>query len=172
MSGLLGRGRDRRRAYAAHRLQPELVQRAADAIAAIGVPATLTLGRMTQASALRAPAGLEIVDWGDHDALLAGCASVVTHGGLGTTLRALAHGVPLVAVPLGRDQAFNAARVEQLGAGISLDATADAGTIARAVRRVLAEPGYADAARALAARIAADAPDATAAAALARAAGC
>jgi hypothetical protein len=47
-------------------------------------------------------------------------AVVIGHGGLGTILRAQAHGVPQLLLPLGRDQAFNAGRVEQLEAGIRL----------------------------------------------------
>ena len=38
----------------------------------------------------------------DHDRLLPECALVVCHGGLGTVLRALAHGVPMLILPLGR----------------------------------------------------------------------
>jgi UDP:flavonoid glycosyltransferase YjiC (YdhE family) len=39
-------------------------------------------------------------------------------------LRALAHGVPLLMLPLGRDQHLNAGRVAQLGAGIELEGDA------------------------------------------------
>lgn len=45
---------------------------------------------------------------------------VVTHGGMGTTQRALAAGVPLVVVPWGRDQLESARRVEVAGAGVFL----------------------------------------------------
>ena len=43
---------------------------------------------------------------------------VVTHGGSGTTLGALAAGLPLVVVPLFADQPDNARRVEAVGAGV------------------------------------------------------
>src|SRR3954447_15784972 len=148
--------------------QPELIQRAVDAIADAGLDATLTLGPAADVSALRLPGGLEVIRWADHDALLSTCGAVVTHGGLGTTLRALAHGVPLVLLPLGRDQGFNAVRVSELGAGIRLDARATAVAIRHAVEGVLSDPRYAAAAAELAARIAADEPDARAAQALER----
>ena len=62
-------------------------------------------------------------------------AAVVGHGGHGTTLGALAHGVPQVVVPLfSIDQWANAAAVERAGAGVALDAD-------RSSRRVLARPG-------------------------------
>ena len=38
-------------------------------------------------------------------------AAVVTHAGHGTIMRALAHGIPLLCLPMGRDQDDNAARV-------------------------------------------------------------
>lgn len=46
--------------------------------------------------------------------------AVVTHGGMGTTQRALAHGVPVCVVPWGRDQNETARRVEVCGAGTCL----------------------------------------------------
>lgn len=45
---------------------------------------------------------------------------VVTHGGMGTTQRCLAAGVPMVVVPWGRDQNESARRVEECGAGVRL----------------------------------------------------
>ena len=45
---------------------------------------------------------------------------VVTHGGMGTTQRALAAGVPVVVVPWGRDQSETARRAEVSGAGVML----------------------------------------------------
>jgi UDP:flavonoid glycosyltransferase YjiC (YdhE family) len=47
---------------------------------------------------------------------------VVSHGGSGSLLGALAHGLPQVLIPLGADQPFNAARCEALGAARVLDA--------------------------------------------------
>jgi len=44
----------------------------------------------------------------------------VTHGGMGGTQKALARGVPVCAVPFGRDQLEVARRVEVAGAGSRL----------------------------------------------------
>lgn len=68
----------------------------------------------------------------------------------------VSHAVPLVVVPLGRDQFDNAARVEACGAGIRVSRNASARVIANAVRRVLHEPAYRSAARRLAEVIARD----------------
>jgi UDP:flavonoid glycosyltransferase YjiC (YdhE family) len=78
-----------------------------------------------------------------HDALLARAAAIVTHAGHGTTLRALRAGVPIVALPMGRDQNDNAARIEYHGAGLRLDPSASSQSIAAALRRVIEEPHFA-----------------------------
>ncbi|MGK2877982.1 MAG: glycosyltransferase [Solirubrobacterales bacterium] len=55
-----------------------------------------------------------------HSKLLERSACAVTHGGMGATQKALAHGVPVCAVPFGRDQLEVARRVEVSGAGTRL----------------------------------------------------
>ena len=73
------------------------------------------------------PAGLRRADERAHRALrpalaplLERAACVVCHAGMGITQKALAHGVPVVAVPFGRDQPEVARRVEVAGAGVRL----------------------------------------------------
>jgi UDP:flavonoid glycosyltransferase YjiC (YdhE family) len=56
-----------------------------------------------------------------HARLLAGCDLVVSHGGSGTVVDALAAGLPSLLLPLGADQLLNAARCEALGVGRALD---------------------------------------------------
>ena len=139
--------------------QEALIQRVCDAIAGQAVDAILTLGPAVSAEAIRSPRNIEATLYADHDQLLPRCAAVVTHGGVGTTLRALAHGKPLLLLPLGRDQQFNAGRVVELGAGISLPLEASPGEIASALVELLAQPHYGDAATDAATAIAADEPD-------------
>ena len=80
------------------------------------------------------------------------CSVVVSHGGSGTVVGALAHGVPLVLLPMGGDQLDNAVRCVELGVGVELDAMhVTPSEIRDAVARVLAESGYRDAALAVAA---------------------
>ncbi|MFF4247308.1 glycosyltransferase [Streptomyces sp. NPDC001822] len=73
---------------------------------------------------------------------------MLTHGGAGTVLGALAEGVPLVVTPLGADQPIQAERVAAAGAGISfplLDAPVE--SVLKAVNEVLTDTSYADKAR-------------------------
>jgi UDP:flavonoid glycosyltransferase YjiC (YdhE family) len=146
--------------------QVALIQRVCDAIAGQAVSAVLTLGPAVDAKAIRVPRNIEASPYGDHDQLLPGCAAVVTHGGLGTTLRALAHGTPLLLLPLGRDQQFNAGRVVEFGAGICLPVEASPREIASALLELLAQAQFREAAADAAAAIAADRPDETATEAL------
>jgi UDP:flavonoid glycosyltransferase YjiC (YdhE family) len=142
--------------------QVALIQRVCDAIAGQAVEAILTLGPALSAEAIRLPGNIEAIPYADHDQLVPRCAAVITHGGLGTTLRALAHGKPLLLLPLGRDQPFNAGRVVELGAGMCLPVDASSGEIASALVELLAQPQFREAAAAAAAAIAADRPDETA----------
>jgi UDP:flavonoid glycosyltransferase YjiC (YdhE family) len=146
--------------------QEALIQRVCDAIDGQAVDAILTLGPAVSAEAIRTPRNIEASPYADHDQLLPRCAAVVTHGGLGTTLRALAHGKALLLLPLGRDQQFNAGRVVELGAGICLPIEASPAEIASALVELLAQPQYSDAATDAATAIAADEPDETATEAL------
>ena len=79
--------------------------------------------------------------------LLPHCDLVVSHGGSGTVVNALALGVPLVLLPMGADQPWNADRSEALGVGVVLDpVTASPTDIGAAVAQVLTSPRYREAA--------------------------
>jgi UDP:flavonoid glycosyltransferase YjiC (YdhE family) len=57
-----------------------------------------------------------------HGPILRRAAAVISHGGMGTTQKALAEGVPVCAVPFMRDQFEVARRVEHCGGGTLLAA--------------------------------------------------
>ncbi len=58
----------------------------------------------------------------DHGAVLDRAVCAITHGGMGTTVKALDRGVPVCAVPFARDQAEVARRVEVARCGTRLPA--------------------------------------------------
>lgn len=118
--------------------------------------AIVTLGKAMEGYSIEAPPNVEIVTGASHDAILERADAVVTHCGHGTTLRALRAGVPIVALPMGRDQNDNAARIEYHRVGVRLEPTADATAIAAAIRAVLDEPAYALNARRMSRAIAAE----------------
>jgi UDP:flavonoid glycosyltransferase YjiC (YdhE family) len=119
-----------------------------------------------RAEAIDAPHNIEPVLYADHDQLLPNTDAVITHGGLGTTLRALAHGKPLLLLALGRDQQFNAGRVVELGAGLRLPVESSTDEIASALFELCDQPPFRKAAEDAADAIARDKPDETAVAAL------
>jgi UDP:flavonoid glycosyltransferase YjiC (YdhE family) len=132
--------------------QEDLLARIVGALAARPARAFVTTGGQVDASTLAAPGHVEVHDWLDHAEVLPATDVVVTHGGLGTCAGALSHGVPLVCIPLGRDQHLNGERVAAVGAGIALAADSTAAEIGAAIDRVLADRSY----RAAATRIAAE----------------
>ncbi|PXY27114.1 glycosyltransferase [Prauserella muralis] len=125
------------------------------AVADIGTDVLLTVGHGADLSALGTPPpNVRIERWVDQAEVLPRAAAVVCHGGGGTTLGALAAGVPLVVVPLfAEDQHLNAHRVAAAGAGVETT-TAQAGAIRSALEEVLGSASHRKAARALAAELA------------------
>ncbi len=71
-------------------------------------------------SGIQPPPNVRIERVVPHTPVIEHAACVVCHAGMGTTQKALAHGVPVVAVPFGRDQPEVARRVEVAHAGVRL----------------------------------------------------
>lgn len=89
------------------------------------------------------PDNVHIERYIPQSVVLPHCDLVVAHGGSGSVIGALAHGLPLVAIPMGADQSLNAGRCEQLGVGIALDAVqATAQSVREAVSTILNDPRY------------------------------
>jgi MGT family glycosyltransferase len=63
------------------------------------------------------PANLEVRPYFPQQAVLARANAFITHAGMNSVMESLWHQVPMVAVPQTPEQAANADRVEQLGAG-------------------------------------------------------
>ena len=66
------------------------------------------------------PENVVSMQFAPHGPLLDKAVCAITHAGMGATQKALARGVPVVAVPFGRDQFEVARRVEVAGAGVRL----------------------------------------------------
>jgi len=102
------------------------------------------------------PANVHIARYIPQSTLLPHCSLVVSHAGSGSVIGALAHGLPMVLLPMGADQPHNAARCAELGVARVLDAVATTPETAReAVATVLADPTYRRAAERLRDEIAA-----------------
>jgi len=98
------------------------------------------------------------LDHVDHQSLLPRCAAAVHHGGSGTVHASLAAGVPTLVCSVFADQPFWGRRCRALGVGETFPFhKLDERRLSAGLRRVL-EPGVADAAGALAARMAEEEP--------------
>jgi UDP:flavonoid glycosyltransferase YjiC (YdhE family) len=131
-----------------HQAHDPLLERIVAALASLPVRALVTTGGATLRST--PPANVYVARFVPHARVLPEAAAVVTHAGLGTVHAALAHGLPLVCLPIGRDQPDNAARVEWHGAGLRLSPKSSPAVIRAAVERVLRDPAFAASARRLA----------------------
>lgn len=125
-----------------------------DTVAALGelpVRALFTVGVEVDVEALGpVPGNVRIARWIPQADVMPHAAAMVGHGGAGSTRIALAAGVPSVVVPGFADQFRNAERVAALGAGLE----ATAADLVSALRQVLGEPSYREAAARVAAEVA------------------
>ena len=89
------------------------------------------------------PANVRVERYVPQALLLPHCRLVVSHGGSGSVIGALAHGLSMVLIPMGADQPLNAARCDALVVAKVLDAvTATPESVRDAVFSVLTGPGY------------------------------
>ncbi len=129
----------------------KLLRAAVKGLAGEPVRVLATLNRRP-AAALDVPPNARLVDWVSYARTMPRCDVVVTHGGHGTVLRALASGCAVVACPAGGDMNENAARLAWTGAGVRLPRRyAAARPVRLAGRQALAEPAIRARARELAA---------------------
>ncbi|CAN5243105.1 glycosyltransferase [soil metagenome] len=99
----------------------KLVETAFEALAGEDVNIVATTGA-ADPSGFTPPPNARVVRFLPHRPVLERANCVVCHGGMGITQKALAAGVPVCAVPFGRDQFEVARRVEVAGAGTRLPA--------------------------------------------------
>lgn len=109
-----------------------MLRRAVTAMGMLPVRAIVTTGRGIDPALIDAPPNVEVRELASHRKILEDAAAVVTHCGHGTTIKALAAGVPVVGLPMGRDQFDIAARLAHRGAGFRVHASAPLDAIAAA----------------------------------------
>jgi MGT family glycosyltransferase len=146
--------------------QQDLLGRVITAVRDLPVRALGTAGPEVDGEQLPEAANVTLHRHLPHSQVLPHAALMITHAGHSSVTRALTHGVPLVCIPLGRDQSFNAERVQAIGAGLALPVDAEPKAIAEAVTTVLGEGAYRAAAQRAALAIASLGPSAATAASI------
>lgn len=136
--------------------QAPTLRRIIAALGALPVRAIVTLGEQYAPGDFTPPENVEIVAKAPHQAILPHCAAAIVHGGHGSVMKALSHGVPLLCIPFGRDQADVAARAEAAGAARVLSRGASARRIRKACAQLLAEARFREGASRMQALISAD----------------
>jgi MGT family glycosyltransferase len=120
----------------------DLLQRAVTALGSLPVRGLVTTGPVVDPEQIDAPDGVTVVRSAPHREVLAHADVLLTHGGHGTVMKGLVAGVPIVCMPIGRDQPDNAARLVHRGAGLKVSKKASPAKVAAAVRQVLDDPSY------------------------------
>jgi UDP:flavonoid glycosyltransferase YjiC (YdhE family) len=131
------------------------VQRALDALADLPVHVVATTGGIVAPNEVAAPRNAVVLNYAAHDPIIQRAALVMTHGGHGTAMRTLGHGVPMVVIPgLAGDQPFVAAAVHEWGAGLALPGDASSDAMRAAAQKILSTPSFRENAKQRAAALA------------------
>lgn len=130
---------------------PETLQRIVDALGALPVDVVVTTGPAIEPSSVRAAANTSVHRYVDHAQLMPTCSAVVGHGGHATTMRALAHDLPILVIPAHPmlDQKMVGAAVTRAGAGLLLPRSASGQQIRECVETLVSSPHHRAAAAAL-----------------------
>jgi len=121
---------------------PDLLREIVAGVAALPVQVLVATGPRVDPSSLgEQPGHVQVEPWVDQSAVLDRCTAVVSHGGSGTFLGALARGLPQLCLPQAADQFRNAEGGTRAGAIVVLTpAEATAESVRGAVGRVLEDP--------------------------------
>ena len=130
--------------------QARALQNVLDALDGLAVDIVATTGAVDPTT-LRIPHGARVERRIDHDELLPTTRLVIGHGGHATTSRALAHGIPLLVMPMHplMDQPAIARAVERLGVGRHLPKSTSPARIRAAVHELLVDDAVLGRARVL-----------------------
>ncbi|GAA3882880.1 glycosyltransferase [Saccharothrix violaceirubra] len=122
----------------------DLFARVLDGLEDLPVDVIATVGHHVDPAefGVRRP-GVRIERYVPQDEILPRCDLVISHGGSGSVVGTLAHGLPMVLVPLGADQPHNADQCVRLGVAGKLDpVTATPEDVRAVVHEVLTNPDH------------------------------
>ena len=122
--------------------QTKALQNCINALKDLPINGCVTLGPAMEDIELNCPENVIVMKSVKHSLLFPHTDLVITHGGHGTIIRALANGLPLIILPMGRDQGDNAIKVELCNAGIKLSPKSSPGRIRKAVEQILSNSMY------------------------------
>jgi MGT family glycosyltransferase len=122
---------------------PQLLRAFATALAPLGGTVIVSTGQTDPAALGTLPGNVLSQRYVPQPEVLARAALFITHGGMNSVNEALYAGVPMLVVPQGADQPLVAARVVELGAGLSIRTGLISVDAVRALaERLLDEPRF------------------------------
>jgi len=135
--------------------QDSALQRIMDGLSDLPVDAIVTTGATVDPDQLRAPGNVELHRNLPHADVMPQVDLVIGHGGHATTMRALAHDLPILIMPMHPmlDQKMIGHSIHAAGAGRVLPRTAAPSQIATAVKQLLEPGAHTSAAARLGARL-------------------
>jgi MGT family glycosyltransferase len=122
--------------------QAGAIQNSMDALQELPVNGIVTLGPAMENHRFNIPSNVHVLESVKHSDLFPHADVVITHGGHGTVIRALSHGLPILCMPMGRDQDDNAIKVKMKGCGLNLSPKATAAKIRKAVKKILGDKNF------------------------------
>lgn len=132
-----------------------VLQKVLDACAGLDVRVVATVGDHLDPTSFAVPPNAVVTPLRAHATLLPHADLFVGHAGHGGLMAALAHGLPIVCIPLDRDQPHNASRIAAVGAGVIVDTGAPIAAHRGAIAAALVDERLRSAAQRLSASIAA-----------------
>lgn len=126
------------------------IQRVLDGLAAVPIHVVATTGVHAVLEDLRIPGNAVALKYAAHNPILRRAALCVTHGGHGTLMRSLIHGVPMLVLPgTGHDQFPNSKAVDEWGVGKALAGDATPTEISIAAQSLLNTASFGEEAKRL-----------------------
>jgi glycosyltransferase involved in cell wall biosynthesis len=130
--------------------QQAVLQKICDAVAGLSVQVLVTTGQAVSPDSLSIGANTIAQTFVAHDLVLPHAHLLITHAGHGTVAAGLTHGVPLLCMPLGRDQPIVAQKVVDLGLGGIVSPDDSTQEIRQAIERLVSDHSTRQRARAFA----------------------
>jgi MGT family glycosyltransferase len=122
--------------------QTKVIQNCIDAIKNLPVNGCVTLGPAMANIELTCPDNVVVFKSVKHALLLPLADLVITHGGHGTVIKSLANGLPVICLPMGRDQGDNAIKIERCKTGIKLSPKSSPRRISKVIEQILSNGMY------------------------------
>jgi len=135
--------------------QQEVLQKILDAASRLPVEVVVTTGPAVDPASLSVPKNATVHRFVNHNEVMPGCSAVICHGGHSTSMRALAHGLPVMALPMHpmMDQHMVGKAISSAGAGVVLNRKSSPEQIGAALTALLASESQRKAAAYVGARL-------------------